>query len=105
MGPKGAVHGTDSKDRDGLLESRPGRNKTLYLVVVLGSRDTCGRLFHFLSLIFNFFPNSFPCTSWLSCSNTCLEEIKTPKHQGQQNKMDRETLTQWHKGKYMPPAQ
>ena len=49
----------DSKDGEGILERRPGRHKTLYLTVVSGSRDTCGWLLHFLSLIFNIFPNSF----------------------------------------------
>lgn len=48
----------DSKD-EGVLERRPGRHEMLYLAVVSGSRDTCGRLFCFLSPIFNIFLSSF----------------------------------------------
>lgn len=49
----------DSKDGEGVLERRPGRHETLYLTVVSGSRDACGQLFRFLSLIFNIFLSSF----------------------------------------------
>lgn len=50
------------------------------------------RQFRFLSLIFMFFVSPFPWRSWLTHSINCLEEIKTPKYQGQGDKMDRETL-------------
>ena len=104
-GLKGATHGMDSKDGEGVLESRQGRHEALYLVVVSGSRDACGWLFCFLSLIFNIFLSSFHWNSWLSCIITCLEEVKTPKHQGQNDKAHRETWTQWHKCHPLPPAQ
>ena len=53
----------DSKDGEGVLESRQGRHEALYLVVVSGSRDACGWLFCFLSLIFNIFLSSFHLNS------------------------------------------